>query len=234
MPLPEELLEAVKEADSDPEVRVVVITGAGKAFCSGGDVDEFIAGTGQALFRNSPGERYAMHDVVLTINKSDKPFIAAVNGVAAGGGCNLALSCDIRIASEKARFVQVFARRGAFPDWGAIHFLPRLVGYSKAAELLFTGEPVNSQESLKIGLVNKVVPHEQLMEETSQMAERIASNAPIPVNYIKRGLQDFYESDLDQALNYESMCMSICRNTDDFKEGFKAFLEKREAVFNGK
>lgn len=230
----EEILEAVEDASMDSGVCVVIITGAGKAFCSGGDVDEFVSGTTQAMSRTVPNERYVFQKIVLTINSVEKPFIAAVNGVAAGGGCNLALCCDIIIASDKARFGEVFVRRGAFPDWGGIYFLPRLVGYAKAAELLLSGDLIDAQEALRIGLVNHVVPQEELMPYAYELAKRIANNAPLPVAFTKRGLQNFYKMDLSQALDYESYAMGICQSSDDFMEGFKAFLEKREPVFKGK
>jgi 2-(1,2-epoxy-1,2-dihydrophenyl)acetyl-CoA isomerase len=175
-----------------------------------------------------------MCKAVLTINSMEKPVIAAVNGVAAGGGCNLALSCDIRIASEKARFGQVFVRRGVHPDWGGIYFLPRLVGYSKAAELIFSGEVIGAEEALRIGLVNRVVPHEDLPKVSWELADRIARNAPIPVAFAKRGLQSFTKWDLPQALDYESYVLEVCRGSEDMAEGFRSFLEKREPVFKGR
>lgn len=230
----EDLLEAVLEAAGDPEVRAVVITGAGKAFCTGGDVDEFLSGTTRALSRSGPADRYTMHKIVAAIHHTEKPFIAAVNGVAAGGGCNLALACDIRILSDKARFVQVFSRRGAFPDWGGIYFLPRLVGYAKAAELLFTGDSVDAGEALRIGLANRVVGEEELMDAASRLAGRIAGNAPVPISLIKRGLLNSDQISLGQALDFESYALEICRGTEDFKEGFLSFIEKREAVFRGR
>jgi len=230
----QEIVEVLDDVAGDREVRVVVITGAGKAFCVGGDVNEFVSGTTQALAQEVSSERHAMCKAALTINTMEKPVIASVNGVAAGGGCNLALSCDIRIASEKARFGQVFVRRGVHPDWGGIYFLPRLVGYAKAAELIFSGEVVGAEEALKIGMVNKVVPHEELAQTTRDFAERIARNAPIPIAFAKRGLQNFSKWDLPQALDYESYVLEVCKQSEDFMEGFSSFLEKREPVFKGK
>jgi len=232
----QEILQAVEDACADADVRVIVITGAGKTFCTGGDVDEFVGGTSKAMSEGevATNERYTMCKVVKAINSVEKPVIAAVNGVAAGGGCNFALSCDIRIASEKARFGQVFTRRGAHPDWGGIYFLPRLVGYAKAAELIFSGEVVGAQEALRIGMVNKVVPHEELMQATYDMAGRMARNAPLPIAFAKRGLQNFYKMDLVQALDYEAYVLGVTLKSDDFMEGFKAFLEKREPVFKGR
>jgi enoyl-CoA hydratase/carnithine racemase len=230
----QEIAEVIDDVCADPEVRVIVITGAGKAFCVGGDVTEFVSGETKALTEMSPSERPAMSKIVLALNRVEKPVIAAVNGVAAGGGVNLALACDIRIASEKARFGQVFTRRGVHPDWGGIYFLPRLVGYAKACELIFSGDVIDAQEAFKLGMVNKLVPHENLMEVTAQMAKRIAGNAPIPVAFAKRGLQNFYKWDLAQALDYESYVLGVTMKTEDIKEGFTAFLEKREPQFKGR
>jgi enoyl-CoA hydratase/carnithine racemase len=230
----QEILEVLTDVGADPDVRVVVITGAGKAFCVGGDVNEFVTGTTQALDAKVSSERHAMCKAVLAINAMEKPVIASVNGVAAGGGCNLALACDIRIASEKARFGQVFVRRGVHPDWGGIYFLPRLVGYAKAAELIFSGEVIDAEEAFRIGLVNRLVPHEELAKTTCDLGGRIARNAPIPIGFAKRGLQNFHKWDLAQALDYEAYVLEVCRKSEDMMEGFTSFLEKREPVFKGR
>ena len=229
----QEIAEVIDNACTDSDVRVIVITGAGKAFCTGGDVSEFVSGETKALSEAAPTERPAMSKIVLALNNVEKPVIAAVNGVAAGGGCNLALSCDIRIASEKARFGQVFTRRGVHPDWGGIYFLPRLVGYAKAAELIFSGEVIDAKEALQIGMVNKVVAHDELMPATYELAGRIAKNAPIPIAFAKRGLQNFYKWELPMALDYEAYVLGITMQSKDIAEGFTAFLEKREPVFKG-
>jgi len=230
----QEILEALKNAAADEDVRVVVITGNGKAFCTGGDVKEFASGETKALSGKVSSKRHAMCEAVLTINQMEKPVIAAVNGAAAGGGCNLALSCDIRIASERARFGQVFTRRGVHPDWGGIYFLPRLVGYAKAAELIFSAEVIDAEKAFEYGIVNKVVPHEDLIKATDEMADRIAGNAPIPIAFAKRGLQNFQKWDLAQALDYESYVLEVCMKSEDIIEGFGAFLEKRDPEFKGR
>ncbi|MGC9324925.1 MAG: enoyl-CoA hydratase/isomerase family protein [Desulfomonilia bacterium] len=230
----QEIVEVLDHVAHDGDVRVVVITGAGKAFCTGGDVGEFASGETQALKKDVSSERHAMCRAVLSINAMEKPVIASVNGVAAGGGCNLALACDIRIASDRARFGQVFTRRGVHPDWGGIYFLPRLVGYAKAAELIFSAEIIDAQEALSIGLVNKVVHHDDLASTTRECADRIAQNAPIPVALAKRGLQNYGRWNLEQALDYESYVLEICMKTKDIVEGFSAFLEKRDPKFEGK
>jgi 2-(1,2-epoxy-1,2-dihydrophenyl)acetyl-CoA isomerase len=230
----QEIEEVVVKVCADPDVRVIVITGAGKAFCSGGDVQEFASGQSQALSKAASSERPAMSKIVLALNQVEKPVIAAVNGAAVGGGCNLALSCDIRIASEKARFGQVFVRRGLHTDWGGIYFLPRLVGYAKAAELIFSGEMIDVHEASRIGLVNKVVPHDELMPATYELAGRIAKNAPIPIAFAKRGLQNFFRWDLAMALDYESQVLGVTMASEDVAEGFKSFVEKSEPVFKGR
>lgn len=228
------LLEIIEEVASDSDIRAIIITGAGKAFCVGGDLDEFADGSVQALTKEISSQRPVMSRIVLAINDMEKPVIAAVNGVAAGGGCNLALACDIRIASVKARFGQVFTRRGLHPDWGGIYFLPRLVGYAKAAELIFSGEVVDAAEALKIGMVNQIVSQDDLLPKTWELAGRIARNAPIPVAFAKRGLQNFQKWDLGQALDYEAYVLGIVKNSEDVLEGVTAFLEKREPVFKGR
>jgi 2-(1,2-epoxy-1,2-dihydrophenyl)acetyl-CoA isomerase len=230
----QELLEVLEDVARDPEIRVAIITGAGKAFCVGGDVTEFVSGSQQALVKDIPSERHAMGKAVLAINTMEKPVIASVNGAAAGGGCNLALSCDMIIAGEKARFGQVFTRRGLHPDWGGIYFLPRLVGYAKAAELIFTGEVIGAEEAFRIGMVNKLVPQEELMSATRELAERIAKNAPLPIAFAKRGLQNFQKWDLAQAVDYESYTLEVLMKSEDVMEGFTAFLEKREPEFKGR
>ena len=230
----EEILAALERACSDNDIRVIVITGSGRAFCTGGDVDEFVSGKTKALSKTAPGERPTMSKIVLLINSVEKPVIASVNGVAAGGGCNLALSCDIRIASDRASFSEIFVKRGVHPDWGGIWFLPRLVGYAKAAELIFTGDIIDAQEALRIGIVNKIVSQNDLVQATRELAQKIAKNAPIPIALAKRGLQHFYKMDLAQAVDYEMMAISTCWNTEDTVEGMKSFVEKRDPVFKGK
>ena len=229
----QEILSALETAVADSEVRVIAITGAGKAFCAGGDVKEFVSGT-RAEANLPVDQRLARDKVILLIQSTGKPVIASVNGVAAGGGCNLALACDMRIASDRARFGEVFVRRGLYPDWGGIWFLPRLVGYARAAELIFSGEVIDAQEALRIGLVNKVVPHEELPKATKEFALKFLKSAPIPVALAKKGLQNFARVDLVQAIDQERLAQSLCWNTEDREEGLKSFLEKRDPVFKGK
>jgi enoyl-CoA hydratase/carnithine racemase len=230
----QEILAALETAAIDGEIRVIVITGAGKAFCAGGDVKEFASGTSRSEADLPFDQRPTRDKIVLRIQEIGKPVIASVNGVAAGGGCNLALACDMRIASDRSRFGQVFVRRGIHPDWGGTWFLPRLVGYAKAAELIFSGEVIDAQEALQIGLVNKVVPHEELPAVTKEFAKKVVRNAPIPIALAKKGLQQSLRVDLCQALDHERFAQEVCRNTEDRAEGMKSFVEKREPVFKGK
>jgi enoyl-CoA hydratase/carnithine racemase len=230
----QEILAAVETAVADPEVKVIVITGAGKAFCAGGDVKEFVSGSTRGEANLSIDQRPTRDKVVLLIQQTGKPVIASVNGVAAGGGCNLALACDMRIASDRARFGETFVRRGVHPDWGGCWFLPRLVGYARAAELIFSGEVIDAQEALRIGLVNKVVPHEELPKATREFARKFMKSAPIPVALAKKALQDYSRIDLVQALDHERLAQSICWNSEDRQEGMKSFVEKRDPVFRGK
>ena len=228
------LVSALEDVAADPQMRVVVIAAVGKAFCVGGDITEFVDGSVQALSSKTSNRRHAMSKAALVINNMEKPVIASVNGVAAGGGCNLALACDIRIASVKARFGQIFAKRGLHPDWGGIYFLPRLVGYAKAAELIFNAEVIDATEALRIGLVNKLVVHEELASATTEMAENIAQNAPLPIAFAKRGLQNYQRWDLAQALDYEAYVLEMLKKSDDVREGFASFLEKRPPNFKGR
>jgi len=230
----QEILAAVETAVADSEIKVIVITGAGKAFCAGGDVKEFVSGATRAEATLSIDQRPTRDKVVLLIQAAGKPVIASVNGVAAGGGCNLALACDMRIASERARFGQTFVRRGVHPDWGGAWFLPRLVGYAKAAELIFSGEVIDAQEAFRIGLVNKLVPHDELPKATKEFARKFMKSAPIPVALAKKALQNYSRIELEQALDYERLAQATCWNTEDREEGMKSFLEKREPIFKGK
>src|SRR4051794_11450255 len=172
--LREDLFDAVSKAAADPNVGVLVVTGAGRGFCSGGDVKSMSerAEAGAAAPTN---ERFApIRDrVILAMRDCPKPIIAAVNGAAAGAGMNLALACDLRIASSAAKFSQAFAKRGLTPDWGGSWFLPRIVGMAKASELLFTGDAIDASEALRLGIVNAVVAPEQLMDETFKLAAKI-------------------------------------------------------------
>ncbi len=232
--LREELYDAVTAAGADSNVGVVVITGAGRGFCSGGDVKSMREHdqTGQ---RTPAGERLApIRDrAVLAIRDCPKPVIAAVNGAAAGAGMNLALACDMRIASTNAKFSQAFVKIGLAPDWGGSYFLPRVVGSAKACELIFTGDTIDAAEALKLGIVNAVAAPDELMAETYRLARKIAAGPPVAIQLAKRAIHHSEEVDLRTALEFETFAQCVCKDTEDAKEGVRAFIEKRAPVFRG-
>jgi 2-(1,2-epoxy-1,2-dihydrophenyl)acetyl-CoA isomerase len=233
--LRDDMYDAVTKSAADEAVRVLVITGAGRGFCSGGDVksmSERDKGTLESPF----SEKFApIRDrIVLALRDCPKPIIAAVNGAAAGAGMSLALACDMRIASTAAKFAQAFVKRGLHPDWGSTYFLPRVVGMAKACELIFTGETIDAAEALKLGIVNAVTSPEELMNETYKLAKKIAAGPPIAIQLSKRALYHNEEVDLRAALEFESFAQNVTKETEDVKEGVKAFMEKRAPVFRGR
>lgn len=231
----QELYDAIKDCDTRDDVRVIVLTGAGRGFCSGGDVKAMSeankAGRGSALEDKVAPLR---DQAVLAMRDVSKPLIAAVNGAAAGAGMNIALACDIRIASNKARFGQTFSRRGLHPDWGGTYFLPRIVGMAKACELIFTGKMIDADEALSLGIVSQVVEHETLMATTMELAKTMAAGPPIAIRLAKRAMYKAQDSSLRDALEFETYAQNICKETEDSKEGVAAFVEKREPRFSGR
>jgi enoyl-CoA hydratase/carnithine racemase len=230
----EELLDALRVAESEKSCRAVVITGAGRAFCAGGDVD-YMAG----LQRDGNVDAFrklldAGRDVVTQIASMPKPVIASINGVAAGAGCNLALACDIRIASDAAKLGETFVRIGLHPDWGGTWLLPRLVGYGRAMELLATGRMVAADEALRIGMVDRVVAAAELAAETEALARNLATGPPVAIAGIKRAMQASERNDLRTQLNLEAQHQLDCFRSRDAAEGMAAFFEKRTAAFEGR
>jgi 2-(1,2-epoxy-1,2-dihydrophenyl)acetyl-CoA isomerase len=176
----------------------------------------------------------AGRQVVTTIRATAKPVIASVNGPSAGGGANLALACDVRIASDRASLGQTFNRIGLHPDWGGTYFLPRLVGPARALELVFTGDMIGAEEGFRIGLFNRVVPHEQLTAETAAFARRLAAKPPVALALAKRAIYAAEGADLSAMLDVELEHQLACFKTDDAKEGLEAFLEKRTPTYQGR
>ena len=230
----DEVEAAFGELAADEGCRVVILTGAGGAFSSGADL---ASGAEDVASRTAPGFHERMREVgrmIEAVASFPKPVIAAVSGVAAGGGCNLALVCDIVLASEDARFAELFVRRGLTVDMGGIWALPRRVGLHRAKELAFTGDFVDAKEAADMGLVNRVVPAAALLDEAKDLARRIAANAPVAIRLAKEGLNRSSTMTLAEALEYESQAQAICFASEDVQEGVAAFFQKREPEFRGR
>ena len=229
-----DILDAFARAEADPEVRAIILTGAGSAFCAGGDVKEFARAFEQGIERPLIEKIAPVRDrIILAISEAAKPVIAAVNGAAAGAGMNIALAADIRLASTTAVFAQSFVKRGVHPDFGGTYFLPRVVGLAKACELMFTGDSINAEEALRLGIVSRVVAPDQLMQAAAQLAARIAAGPPIAIRLLKRCLRQSANASLHDTLERETAAQNLCFDTEDAREGMRAFVEKRAPEFHG-
>jgi enoyl-CoA hydratase len=226
-----ELKEFLEDVMPKEELKALIITGAGdKAFVAGAD----IAQMNEMKERDFQDYVDYAHRVYELIENEPCPSIAAINGYALGGGCELALACDIRIASEKARLGFPEVKLGIFPGWGGTQRVTRVLGLGKTKELVFTGEMVNAEEALRIGLVERVVPHSEIMNEAKKLAGEIAKRGPIAVRLSKTAINAGSEMDLQKALLLEKTLVSLCFDSQDRIEGMKAFLEKREPLFTGR
>ena len=230
------MCQVVCEVNNNDDVKVLVITGAGRGFCSGADVVSRLAvqAAGGVQRKTHKEMIEPVGNVASVIQSLGKPIIGAINGAAAGAGLSLALLCDIRIASDKARFGAVWVKRGLIPDVGGTYLLPRIIGMDKALELAFTGDIIDAKEAERIGLVTKVVLHDDLMKVTDELASRIAKGPSVAIELMKRGMCRALDNDLGTQLDFESYAQNLCRETEDFKEGVNAFKEKRESRFQGK
>jgi enoyl-CoA hydratase len=225
-----EVVVALEQAGEDDEVYIIVITGSGeKAFSAGADISQFPtrfpADVIKAKGRRRPYE---------TIREMPKPVIAAVNGLALGGGCELALACDIIIASENAQFGQPEIRVGVIPGCGGTQVLPRLVGEKRAKEMIFTGRMIPAEEALKLGIVNQVVPLDKLRESTERFVQDLLRNSPAILRFAKIAVNKSLETPLSVGMSYERDLFAACFGTEDQKEGARAFLEKRKPTYKGK
>lgn len=225
--------EFLEEAKADDNVRVIVVTGKGDTFCSGGDIRDMAEGK----LKSWDMKRFlwdGVHRIVLTLEDLDKPVIAAINGAAMGAGMDMAIMCDLRVCSDKAKLAESYIMMGLIPGDGGAYFLPRLTGVSKALELLFTGDVLTPEEALQMGIVNRVVPHESLIKEAMKLAEKIAGKPPAAIRMMKRAVYQGLTSTLKAHLDYISSQMSLLSETADHVEAARSFLEKRKPVFKGK
>jgi 2-(1,2-epoxy-1,2-dihydrophenyl)acetyl-CoA isomerase len=233
------IIEAARESKTNNRIRAIVITGAGRGFCSGADLSTGgpargdLDGSGGGRGRSAMVNKLGPGGLILALAEADVPIIGAINGAAAGAGFGLALSCDVRIASEQARLGSVFIKRGVGPDYGTSFWLPRLVGLARAFELIYSGDLLDAQAALSVGLVNRVVPHDSLMEETMAYARMIASGPPIAYTYTRRAIVRSLDNDLKAQLELEWTNQSELLATRDAREGFAAFRERRAPVFSG-
>ena len=227
-----ETTDAFERAGGDPSVRSIVITGSGRAFSSGQDLKD-VQGRGET-FSIGQHLRDGYNKLILMMVRVEKPVIAAVNGVAAGAGCGVALAADLRIASHKASFILAFSKVGLVPDSGSTWMLPRLIGYARAYEMAITGEKVLADKALEWGLVNEVVPDEQLPEVTAAWARSLAEGPTLAFGLTKRAMHKAANLSLAEALEYESNLQEIAGRSQDFEEGVSSFLEKRTPDFKGK
>jgi 2-(1,2-epoxy-1,2-dihydrophenyl)acetyl-CoA isomerase len=228
--------DALKESEKDPSIRCLIITGAGRGFCSGQDLQARTFSDSQPAEKLSLGDsiRRRYNPIITKIRRIEKPVIAAVNGVAAGAGASLALACDLRIAAESAVFIQSFSKIGLVPDSGSTFLLPRIIGVTRALELMLTAEKMDSEEALRLGLVNKVVKQESLMKEAETLAIRLANGPTKAFGLTKRAVNKAIFPDLEELLEYEACVQEIAGRTQDFVEGVKAFTEKRQPAYSGK
>ncbi len=225
----DELSHAMAELEADAEIRAIIITGGPKVFAAGADIAAMVEKKAIEQF-----SRASLWDLAFQMEQSRKPIIAAVAGFCLGGGCELAMACDIRIASESAKFGQAEINIGIIPGGGGTVRLTRLVGLGKAKELVLTGRMIDAAEALRINLVNQVVPDVQLMTAAMEMAKAISRHSPVALSLAKYAVQNAADADLHTARTIENTCFSLAFSSEDKTEGMRAFLEKRKPVYKGK
>ena len=235
-----EMDQVLTEVAKDRDARALIITGAGNAFCTGADINYLMSVGAEHIIHQTTMEEMIRGDgnvltTVLKIRNLPKPVIAAVNGIAAGGGLALALACDLRLASDTARFSMIFTKRSVIPESGATYTLPRLVGTARALELIFTADTVDAAEADRIGMVNHVHPADQLMTAAKELAARMTQNAPIALGFAKAAVyKGMAETDIAAHMDYEAYVENVLFTTEDFKEGIDAFIEHRPPQFKGR
>ncbi len=235
----QELIQALEEIDADEQVRVLVITGAGRGFCSGADVGGMGGGGGaESRPRSAEDIRQGLTQgagkIIPKLQKMQKPVIAMVNGVAVGAGFDIALACDIRVGSENARFMNAFVRIGLFPGFGGTWLYPRIMGLGKALEFLYTGDFMEAPEAEKLGVLNHLVSAAELEKQTMALATKIANGPPIAIRLMKLQAYKGLQMDLETALQMAAACETITLTSEDHREGVAAFREKRPAKYKGR
>jgi enoyl-CoA hydratase/carnithine racemase len=231
-----ELGEKLDEVAANPDDRVLILTGRGDAFCSGAD----LSGGGAQVERITKGpiarREFTRETTMpaLKLHRLPKPTIAAVNGVAAGGGCNLALGCDIVFAGDSARFAEVFVNRGLTVDYGGTWLLPRLIGPQRAKDLAFRGDVIDSQEALRLGLALEVVPDDQLMKHVNEYAQMLAAKPPIALSMIKTGMNRLLDSGFEEGLEFEADAQAVCLGSEDFRTAMIAWIKKTDGTYTGR
>jgi len=230
----EELGDSIKKVSNDPEIRVLILTGSGRAFCFGADISVFRKAQNHEGTSSVEKLLEKAQEVILLLAEMPKPTIAALNGFASGLGLDLAMACDLRIATPRVKISEAFVSMGLVPDGGGTFFLPRLVGSGKAAEMIFTGEPVTSQEAERIGLINRVVPAPEFEKTVQDLARRLAKGPSLAISSAKQALRRNLHGNLPDALKIEAHFQKICLQSFDHQEAVGAFWEKREPVFQGR
>ena len=235
-PMLSSISQVFRDADADRDVRVIILTGAGRGFCAGLDLKDLTAGGGIGGGNGAglPARFDLAGSPPMVLHSTDKPVICALNGPAAGYGMDIALGCDMRIASTKSKLAAVFAKRGVLPESGGTWLLPRLLGWAKAAEVAFRGQTLSAEECLELGLVNAVVEPDQLMSTANEWAAEIAANAPLAVQATKRMMRLGLDETFEANVHHVYLQLLPLFGTEDFKEGVKSFLEKRESQFQGR
>lgn len=227
------LTKALKDAVKDKAVRCVILTAAGRAFCAGADLGDLRKRQEAKSFSLGDELRDHFNPLILQIRRMEKPVIGAVNGLAAGAGASLILSCDLKVCADNAKFINAFSRVGLVPDSGITWYMPRMLGYSLALEHAWLAKPVTAQAALDFGWVNRVVPAAEVKSAALAMAAEVAAQAPLAVALTKRAINRSLENTLEGQMEYEAQLQEILGKTKDHEEGVKAFLEKRQPVFKG-